>query len=420
MLSDTTGFDVAQLSLAAIFAVAAALLLGRPRAVVDAVMIAPALAALVALSLASVGWSATPSTTVARALVLCGATCLGVCISRLCSPERLLQLTARALAIGGVLSLVAVAMNPSFAIAEGWHEGAWQGIYHHKNALGRCMALAVIAWFLLPTGSGRQSILRWAVVLASLVVLVMSDSATALIMVLVVVAAVIGLQTVSLRVGRILALALLCTAIAAPLLASASSQAESLLGAFGRDDTLTGRTHLWQEVIAEIRKSPLIGVAYGGFWQGLENGAGGIWLPGGWTPNDAHNGFLDLWLELGFVGVALFCLTLLNNIYRAVRYAHVQPGRSGLWPLAFFIVMIVYNMTESALLRPTNLLWIVYVALSCSPVIAGVIDAQPATNGRGRPDGARRRWRVDGAHERVDGSTVAEGATTPERRASIA
>ena len=376
ILSEDLGFDVGQLILVAIFVVAAGLLLRHPRALVESFRRAPALAALVLLSVTSAAWSATPATTLARAMALCGATLLGAYIAAICRPLQLLRLLAGALAVGGILSVITVVFFPDIGIDNGWHEDAWQGIYHHKNALGRSMALCAIAWLLLGRQSGQLAVVRWLAIVASMSVLVMTDSATALAVALVVSAAVVCMLTLKWRPIRAVASGVVCLALAAPILATVNVQPESILALLGRDETLTGRTMLWQAVLAEIGKRPVIGVAYGGFWRGSDSAAGGVWQQlTGWTPNDAHNGFLDLWLDLGAIGAAVFLVTLAGNLRRAVGHAQAVQNLSGLWPMAFFTIVILYNLTESALLRPTNLLWIVYVALSCSTLSCNENDA---------------------------------------------
>jgi O-antigen ligase len=126
-----------------------------------------------------------------------------------------------------------------------------------------------------------------------------------------------------------------------------------LVEAVGRDSTLTGRTALWDMVLS-MTVSPWFGAGYESFWLGerLEK----IWQANWWHPNQAHNGYIEVYLDLGWVGLALLALVIgsgYRNIVRALRW---DPGAARL-KLAFFAVAVAYNLTEHAF-RDLHPLWI--------------------------------------------------------------
>lgn len=122
-------------------------------------------------------------------------------------------------------------------------------------------------------------------------------------------------------------------------------------GAVGRNPTLTGRTLIWQAVLS-LDKSPLVGVGYASFWLGPR-------LLQVWKVvrgiNEAHNGYLEIYLDLGLIGVALllgFLISGYRNISRELANGSpLAPLKLALWTTALF-----YNMTESAF--KFHLLWI--------------------------------------------------------------
>jgi exopolysaccharide production protein ExoQ len=115
------------------------------------------------------------------------------------------------------------------------------------------------------------------------------------------------------------------------------------LKAIGRDPTLTGRTNVWQLVL-KFTANPIVGAGYESFWMGkrLEEIVavnGGI--------NQAHNGYIEVYLNLGLVGVVLLGALLVTG-YRRVFAAFREDPQACTLRLAFFAVVVVFNFTEGA------------------------------------------------------------------------
>src|SRR5439155_20575001 len=75
---------------------------------------------------------------------------------------------------------------------------------------------------------------------------------------------------------------------------------DMLIVALGRDSSLTTRTDLWDDVL-RFRTNPILGAGFETFWLGyrLE------WLQAKhwWGPNQAHNGYLEMYINLGWIGI---------------------------------------------------------------------------------------------------------------------
>ena len=84
------------------------------------------------------------------------------------------------------------------------------------------------------------------------------------------------------------------------------AQPDVPLALLGRDATLSGRTGLWDAVLAAISMKPLLGYGYESFWNGLAGPSASVVAAVHWIPPHAHNGFLDLWLDLGALGLLIF------------------------------------------------------------------------------------------------------------------
>ncbi len=118
----------------------------------------------------------------------------------------------------------------------------------------------------------------------------------------------------------------------------------------GRNATLTGRTEIWSEVLG-MGTNPIIGTGFESFWLGERLQI--LWEKYYFKPNQAHNGYIEIYLNLGWVGLCLLG-GLLFSCYRNMRELLMSArdlpelihfGRLG---MAFLAGYLVYNYTEAA------------------------------------------------------------------------
>ena len=129
-----------------------------------------------------------------------------------------------------------------------------------------------------------------------------------------------------------------------------------LVEAMGREATLTGRTDIWKEVLS-MDVDPWLGTGFESFWLGAR--AEQLWKKYYWHPNQAHNGYIEIFINLGWAGVALHGLVMAwgyRNVAGALRR---DPGKGGL-RLAYFVVAAIYNLTEAAF-KVTHPVWIAFI-----------------------------------------------------------
>jgi exopolysaccharide production protein ExoQ len=131
-----------------------------------------------------------------------------------------------------------------------------------------------------------------------------------------------------------------------------------VLEAMGRDPTLTGRTDVWN-VALRFRGDPLVGTGFESFWLGerLER----IWSFYWWKPNEAHNGYLEVFLNLGLMGVILLAVLLAAGYRNVIRVLRADSD-TGTLRLAFFVAVVVYNLTEAAM-RMFQPIWVVFLLM---------------------------------------------------------
>src|SRR5262245_1786846 len=129
-----------------------------------------------------------------------------------------------------------------------------------------------------------------------------------------------------------------------------------ITSAVGRDPTLTGRTELW-EMILPLTPNPVLGAGYEGFWLGRRLLA--MWAALWWQPIQAHNGYIEVYLNLGFVGLLILGGFLLVSYYRVWTTATVDHFSLG---LTVWVVTLFYNVTEAAFFKGP--LWLLLLANS--------------------------------------------------------
>ncbi len=139
------------------------------------------------------------------------------------------------------------------------------------------------------------------------------------------------------------------------LCACFSVSAAAALSAMGRDSSLTGRTDVWKTVLP-YAKSAWFGAGYENFWIGeriliFNRLLGGL--------NQAHNGYIEIYLNLGWVGLILLGAIIVTGYRNIMKGLRVSPETSRL-KLAFFFICLVYNFTEASF-KMMSPVWIMFL-----------------------------------------------------------
>ena len=325
---------------------------------------------LVAIALISVIWSGAPMLTVRRSAALLGTTLFGIYFSTRYSLSEQLRLLAWALGIAAVLSLLLALVLPIYGVHQGGEfSGAWKGIYSHKNALGRPVSLGVTVFILLAIWGKRYRWVAWAGFALSAFLILKSTSATPLLSSLTVLAVLPIYSVWRWRYPLGLPFFIMALMVGGGIAIGVWSNLETVLAAAGKDMTFTGRSFLWTFLIEMIQKRPWLGYGYGGFWRGWEGESYYVWTAIPWLPEYAHNGYLQLGIDLGLLGLSVFALGFLINFIRAFTLAYATKTPEALFPLIYFTFMLPYNVSDSIILQQNNLFWVLYVSTSLSMVI---------------------------------------------------
>ncbi|MBL8531065.1 MAG: O-antigen ligase family protein [Hyphomonadaceae bacterium] len=323
---------------------------------------APLLLALVALAFASTLWSIESGATLRRSVWLALTMGFGLYLAWRYEWRTLIEIVAGAVGALVIGSLLVGVLAPGIGRMAMEHPGAWGGLWTHKNTLGGIMALGAPACIAAAFVAPQRRRVWLACAFGALALIFLSTSKTAL------VAMLLGLGVIGAcmlaRRGPLQAVLVIAGALAAVLLGAAIVllAPDLIVGALGRDLTLTGRTEIWEAAAPHVAARPWLGFGYGAFWE-LDAGPA-FWVRQAvnWEVASAHSGWLELSLGLGRVGVGVFALSLASTLARGLGSAF--DARAGLWAPAFIAAFALYTLSESHVMEANNLFWTIYVAVA--------------------------------------------------------
>ena len=327
-------------------------------------------ALFILLALLSTLWSIAPLGTLFRALELFFATMVASYIGMRLAPEKLMDILFW---FGALLYILSVALvfgaPPTGTMYWAPFNGAWRGVYWHRNHLASLAAFLSIIYLcrmlLAFRNRNASGILDALLYLLSLIILYFARSATGYIVFLVLhTAALIAWVWLQmerrLRRGHYI-LILLGSVLAAILILS---NLDFVFGVFGRDTTMTGRVSLWNHLIELASRRPWLGHGFGAVWT-LDWFREEIRQLVGWTsqPLIADNGLLDIFLHLGITGLVVFSCVLIVVTVRSLVYGLRQKTLTGVFPLLVMVYAFFGNITFSLFAETEVFVWFLIVAV---------------------------------------------------------
>jgi O-antigen ligase len=345
-----------------IYALILALAMWRAPRLMSFWLPAGALSLLIFWVFASASWSLDPGTTNRRALAAAFTTLFGVYFAASFDGKRMAEILATTFLVLAVAGLAAAVGYPKMGVQHDINAGDWRGLWYEKNQMGAMMvygALAAMAAIL--AGSRHRKRMVFTILLCAAMI-VMSKSKTSL------VALMIGLLgsflLAAMRRGPATAVVVVwlgVTVIGAAVIVMWLAP-ELLFKALGKDPSLTGRTDIWAALLRQSAKAPMTGYGYAVFWTLESQPAQWIRKETGWLVPTAHNGWLDILAQLGWVGVSLCALILGGALL--VGLFRFQKLRDGYWATLFLVIFLMTTFSESFILERNGIAW----ALACAAV----------------------------------------------------
>lgn len=252
------------------------------------------------------------------------------------------------------LSLFFIRTNRSIGYLIGVHgEHFISGIATHKNELGIICAftLTFLLWRTLEKWP-EVNYLDRILILINVYLLIRAGSATASVVAILGMALALAVKLVRGNFRHLMILIASFVLVAIPaLFILLNSPGGSISGLFldsvGRDATLTGRIPMWNELIKLGRNDIILGSGYESYW--IKNLAE-IWQMYSFQPTNAHSGFVDVLLNLGLIGLIIVVTIMMKALFSMGTNANLSKPY-GSWVFVTFIMIILGNITESALLN---------------------------------------------------------------------
>ena len=133
-----------------------------------------------------------------------------------------------------------------------------------------------------------------------------------------------------------------------------------LLHSLGRNSTLTGRTLIWHAVLS-LQTNPWFGAGFESFWLGsrLER----VWHMSVDGIQEAHNGYLELYLNLGWCGILFLGAVIVSGYARVIAVFRTDRQHARL-RIAFLTATLIFGMTEAGF-RMLSPIWMAFLLAAC-------------------------------------------------------
>jgi exopolysaccharide production protein ExoQ len=253
--------------------------------------------------------------------------------------------------------------------------GPIEGIVANRNLLGMLALLGLIVFgaALAARSVRRAPGIGWIVVAAT--VLALTRSATVILVGVVVVVA-FGFAVWARRVGpaRRRGVYWAAAGVLAASVALLLVSWNALLELFGKSEDLTGRFDIWNAVIGLASERPWFGWGWVSYWPPWEEPFSGLAVRNGVEYLQAHNAWLDVWMQLGVLGLIAFASIVIGALWRSWFLAVDQPvddtghplpySAAALVPLLVLVALLGQSLAESRILLEGG--WLLLIAIAWS------------------------------------------------------
>jgi O-antigen ligase len=131
----------------------------------------------------------------------------------------------------------------------------------------------------------------------------------------------------------------------------------------GKSPDMTHRTDIWMSVFGLVSERPLEGWGFIGVWVPGVEPFSGLIVINGIEYFQAHNSYLEMWFQLGAVGLLLFLILLTRTFIKTWRLGVHHSNVLYLWPLLILVTQLVRGITESRLLVQSAMLMLIIFAV---------------------------------------------------------
>ena len=260
-------------------------------------------------------------------------------------------------------------------IGRAYHHGMpmFIGVSTGKNGLGQTCLLTgfFLCWSVLlnyrdeiKIGGSHRILIDFLLIAVIAWLLYMSNSATSIacLFIGIIIMLISRLPALSQKPKRIIHLGIACVAVLAIMEWLFDIQT-TVLSALGRDATLTTRVPMWDYLLAMVH-DPIFGFGYESFWlgerQAMVRERWAIYL-------SAHNGYLEVYLNLGLVGLSIIVGIIMSGLYKVSKILTIDY-KIGILRIIILAIVVLYNWTEAIFYGVNNLWLLLYLSVMDIPL----------------------------------------------------
>jgi len=328
---------------------------------------------IIAIAFISVEWSAAPFVSSDEIKALLRLSVYGMYLAIRYTPKQLMYFFAWTLAIAACLSFVYGA-----ALPEGSHivdgNDVWRGVFGHKQYLGLTMTISTPLFILLGLENPRYR-RRWFIfAFIAFVNVLFTQSKSSLIGLL------FGLSLIpfskivrqNYKVRTAITAFIFLLVFYVVLIISVNAET-ILVDILDKGTDLNGRVPIWKLCFEIMSREPgrfFTGFGYSGFWPSkyghfvIENSwAGTIDSVRNGGRFHAHSGFVDIFMQLGFIGLIPLVMSLFSTISRVALLMVTRKEPEYLWMMQFILVSCMYNFVEIPTYVSNHPFWSFYITI---------------------------------------------------------
>ncbi len=326
-----------------------------PRRVVMEFPISFSILGIFTVIISSIIWTVDPAATGASLRALIPAMLGLVIVGGLLTLKDTADALIWAVRLGVLITYVGLAIDPATRLHVGVESGGvedyagWHGYFNHKNNMASFLVFAIPTILIFH----RAGIIKWLTLGAIGVLLVGSTSATGVSAAFFVTVAWVWLRLYQMQAKedtRDSTLLFLVSVVGAlGVIAVALSSIATITSAYGKDTTFSGRTLIWEASFDAFLRQPWLGHGFGGLFsqEQVSSETAEIWRQVGFPNAHAHNGPLDMALQLGVIGLAVFLVLWASTFRRAWQNINSQPDLA-IWIVAIMSANLLMALSEDA------------------------------------------------------------------------
>jgi O-antigen ligase len=282
-----------------------------------------------------------------------------------------MKILAWVFGISAILTLAVCLVIPGYGIGS----SGWTGIFPYKNFMGRAMILGAILFLIIALNKHqwRQNWLGWIGFGLTVPLAILAKSSTSLLLFLILLSQMPLYWMVKQKYKlRVVFLSFVCIVIGAVAILIVANQETILVDALGEGTTFNGRTPIWTLIIERVSEErPWLGYGYGAFWT---SDAGVYVILNTWASLDgfrsnfnAHSGYMELFANLGFLGLILYGIVLVSVCTKAIVLLLSTRKVEFFWLFQFLVFVVLASLADVGIgMSATNAYGVISIAACLS------------------------------------------------------